>query len=133
MKIITVETTEPGSLQHRIDVPGHESLLTDIPRELGGGETAPDPHDYFHMALGACKAQTVMLYARAKKMALQRVKVEVSHQGTSPEGAYCLSVAIALEGDLSEAQRARLLEISDRCPIHKLMTHTEICVETKLV
>lgn len=133
MKRVFVETTEPGSLRHSLEISGYEPVYSDVDTAAGGSNSAPDPHDYFDMALGACKAQTVMLYARRKGMALDKVRVLVLPDGSQErEGRYQLNVVLELEGDLSEEEQARLLAISQRCPIEKLMTKVEISIDTSL-
>lgn len=76
-------------------------------------------------------AQTLMLYARRKGMSLERVRVRVEADASGErEGRYRLRVTLELEGDLSEAEQDRLLSISRRCPIEKLMTGVDISIET---
>lgn len=99
----------------------------------GGEDSAPDPHGYFDAALGACKALTVKLYARQHDIPLTGVTVEVTHDGSQErQGKYAISVTLTLRGALSDDQRTLLHRIADRCPIHKLMTSTEVTIETHL-
>jgi putative redox protein len=130
---ITVTSQSASSYRHTIQIAELAPLFTDMPSELGGESSAPDPHDYFDTALGACKALTVTQYARARGMPLTGIEVAVSRDNSKErEGHYTLNVTLTLQGDLSEEQRAKLLAIADKCPVHKLMTSTEIHVETKL-
>lgn len=105
-----------GKLQHIIDI-GPHTLLTDEPH--GGEDTGPAPHDLLAASLGACTALTLTLYARHKNMDLQNVQVLIEHQ---QEGdAYVFTRHLHCDGNLDTAQRARLTEIANKCPLHKLL------------
>ncbi|MCC5868355.1 MAG: OsmC family protein [Gammaproteobacteria bacterium] len=107
---------------------GPHRLIADEPASSGGAALGPDPYAYLCAALGACTVMTLNMYARHKKLPLERVSCEVSHQRIHLEDCEdCeaserrvdeLSRVISIEGDVSEAQERRLLEIADRCPIH---------------
>ncbi|WP_025918350.1 OsmC family protein [Herminiimonas sp. CN] len=107
-----------GKLQHIIDIGPHR-LLTDEPLQHGGEDTGPNPHDLLAASLGACTALTLTLYARRKEMNLQDVQVRIEHgqQGD----AYVFNRHIHYVGALDGAQRARLTEIANKCPIHKVL------------
>lgn len=131
--MITLKTVEAGKLRHSIDVEDFSALFTDVPANLGGEGSAPDPHDYFDLSLGACKALTIFLYARHKQLPLEKLTVTVSRDDSQErKGLYQLSVTLAPEGDLRDEDKAKLVEIGERCPIHKLMTSTEVRIETML-
>ncbi len=131
--MIVLETVKDGELRHRIELEGMAALYADVPVRMGGDGKVPEPHDYFDMSLAACQSVTVMLYARAKKMDLQRIHTRISRDDSQERrGCYGLNVTMALEGSLSEPQRQRLLEIAQRSPIHKLMTSTRVAIETQL-
>jgi len=124
---VTVKKAASGKLQQEIR---HGNIIwhADVPEALGGDELAPDPHELLDSALGACTALTVTLYARRKGMALQDVIVHLDRQ--EADGVYRLQRRIELVGELSEAERARLLEIANKCPIHKaLLGRFEIATE----
>ena len=130
---ITITSQSATSYRHDIQIAELPPLATDMPTELGGESSAPDPHDFFDTALGACKALTVTQYARARGMPLTGIKVAVSRDASKErEGHYTLAVSLTLEGELTDEQRAKLLAIADKCPVHKLMTSTEIHVDTQL-
>jgi len=108
-----------GKLQHIIDIGPHR-LLTDESPQHGGEDTGPNPHDLLAASLGACTALTVTLYARRKEMDLQDVQVRIEHgqQGDT----YVFNRHIHYVGTLDAAQRARLTEIANKCPIHKVLS-----------
>lgn len=119
-------------LQQQIEIGSHQ-LLGDVSREMGGDDAGPDPHDLFDAALGTCKAMTLLLYARQRGLPLQGIDVNVERDDSEERaGNYRLIVELSLKGPLNDAQRQQLLRIADKCPIHKLMTSTDIQVETRL-
>lgn len=107
-------------------------LVADEPVEAGGGNEGPSPYDYLLAALGACTGMTLQLYARSKGWPLEDVVVRLSHQKVHAEdcrdceekGGQIDSIERELElhGELEEAQRQRLLQIADRCPVHRTLT-----------
>jgi putative redox protein len=111
---------------------GRHHLIADEPREDGGSDLGPTPYGYLLAALGACTAMTVRLYASRKGWPLGEVDVVLRHDRLHGADAVTEDVqAAALErirktiriaGDLSAEQRARLLEIADRCPVHRTLT-----------
>ena len=116
-------------------------IFADEPASAGGTEAGPTPYDFIGVALGACTSMTLRMYADRKQWPLEGVTVHVSHDRIhaadcadceSTEGRLDrLSRSITLEGPLDDVQKARMLEIADRCPVHKTL-HSEIVVETKL-
>ncbi|MEC9483169.1 MAG: OsmC family protein [Halomonas sp.] len=120
-------------MRHRIQVEGHDELFADGPAVVGGDDSAPDPHDYFDMALGACKAITARMYARRKEWPLEGIRVSVDRDDSEErQGRYRLQVTMEFVGIDDPAQRERLLEIADRCPIQRLMTAAQVSVDTGL-
>lgn len=129
---VTVNTESSESFRHSIQIGDHH-FFTDLPKDLGGEDTAPEPHDYFDAALGACKALTLKLYAQKKEIPLTGVTVEVKHDNSQEQkGKYALQVKLTLKGVLTDAQRDELHRVADRCPVHKLMTTSEVSIETLL-
>jgi putative redox protein len=117
-----------GPLQQVIEI-GRHRLLTDLALEAGGEDTGPEPHDLLAAALAACTTLTVNLYARRKAWPLDEVQVEVRHGQEG--GAYGLHRSIRYIGQLDEAQKARLLEVANHCPVHKTLSGTiDITTET---
>ncbi|MNJ48221.1 OsmC-like protein [compost metagenome] len=130
---IMVTTQSSDSYRHTLMVDEQHELATDMPKAMGGEGSAPEPHDYFDAALGACKALTVTHYARQHNLPLTGVSVEVSHDSSrEKEGFYSMTVDLTLKGGLTDEQRAELKRVADRCPLHKLMTQAEVSIETRL-
>jgi putative redox protein len=95
----------------------------------GGDSLGPSPHDYLVIALGACTGMTLRMYAQRKSWPLQDVQTVVTFE---KEGEVSLfRRAIELVGALDEAQRARLLEIANLCPVHKVLSG-QIRIDTRL-
>lgn len=123
--------TENG-LRHSIEI-GEHLLHSDVPVEFGGEASAPEPHDLFDAAIGACKALTLMLYARQKGLPLESLDVQVSRDDSAErQGLYRLAVQLELHGALDDAQRQQLLRIADKCPVQKLVTSSEVQITTQL-
>lgn len=120
---------------------GRHSLLADEPEKAGGSDLGPDPYKYLAAALGTCTVMTLNMYARHKKLAVERISCEVSHDRIHAEDCDdCESTSgkvdqltrvITLEGDLDEEQRQRMLEIADRCPVHRTLEN-EIRIDSRL-
>lgn len=124
-------STESG-LRHSIEI-GEHLLHSDVSAVLGGTASAAEPHDLFDAALGACKALTLMLYAKQRGLPLEGLDVHVARDDSQErEGIYRLAVELELHGALGDEQRQQLLRIADKCPIHKLMTSAEVQVATRL-
>lgn len=120
--------------RQRVQVEGFEDLHVDVPKEFGGEGSAPDPHDYFDLSLGACKAITAQMYAQRKKWPLEGISVRVNRDDSDErKGIYRLEVIMTFHGIDDEEQRARLEEISHKCPIHRLMTSASVEVVTRSV
>jgi putative redox protein len=120
---------------------GH-TWLADEPSSLGGDDMGPDPYEHLLAALGACTNMTLRMYARRKKWPLENVSVTLTHGRIHGEDCLqcdeehpqmdVISRQLVLRGDLDDAQRQRLLEIADRCPVHKTL-HNKIEVNTELL
>ncbi len=138
--VVEVSETGAGNFANQVRA-GRHLLLADEPRRLGGTDTGPTPYDYLLAGLGACTTMTLRMYAQRKKFPLDKVSVRLSHERVHAED--CTDCAtgegqvaeiqrvIRLQGDLSVDQRDRLLEIADRCPVHRTLEH-EIKVRSRL-
>ena len=105
-------------------------LLADEPPDIGGDDTGPTPFEYILTGLGSCKAITVQMYAERKGWALESVTVDLRYE--KQENGHRIYADLTVEGDLDEQQRERLREISDRCPVQRLLTEP-IQIETQLI
>jgi putative redox protein len=111
---------------------GHQ-WLADEPASLGGANRGPTPHHLLLSSLGACTAITLSMYAGRKGWALHGVDIELQFNpdGTPAKGGNDIRRRVALRGALSAAQRERLLEIANACPIHRVLSG-EIRIATSL-
>jgi putative redox protein len=129
---IQAETTTPGAMQQRIEMGAH-ALLADEPVDVGGADSGPNPHDLFDASLAACKAMTAHWYAKQRGYPLERVSTAVERDASNErQGQYGLTVTMTFHGPLSDEQRARLLDVVGRCPVHKLMTTIEVAITTRM-
>jgi putative redox protein len=121
---------------------GRHALTADEPAEAGGNDAGPGPYEFLLMGLGACTSMTLRMYAELKKLPLQRVRVTLSHRKIHAQDcADCatregkvdeITREIELVGDLTAEQRQRLLEIANKCPVHRTLT-SEIKVRSSLI
>ncbi len=136
--LVIVRETQQGRLQQEIVVGAHR-FLADEPVAAGGGDSGPTPYDLLLAALGACTAMTLRLYAERKALPLDRVTVRLRHGRIhAADCATCetkegmidrIERGIVLEGALDAHERARLLEIADKCPVHRTLT-SEVDIRT---
>ena len=130
--LVTVSSNDVPYVVILEDQSGHR-WLADEPQESGGRNAGPAPHQLLLSALGACTAITLRLYAARKGWPLTGIEValEFNPSGTPPQGGSDIRRRITLRGELTGEQRERLLEIANRCPIHKVLTG-EVRIESSL-
>jgi putative redox protein len=111
-----VAETGLGRFQVEVRV-GKTAFLADEPAEVGGLGSGPNPYDLLNAALGTCKTMTIRLYANRKNWPLEHVEVAVRHRRADLNAKDMFEVGVTLKGDLDESQRAKLMEIGERCPV----------------
>ena len=138
---VTVAETGQGPYQNYV-LAGDHASFADEPAEVGGQDTGPSPYQYLAAALGACTSMTLRMYAEHKGLPLERVSVKLHHEkGHAEDCANCaegqerkvdiIERTLILEGDLSTEQRQRLLEIADKCPVHRSL-NSPVVIRTHL-
>ncbi len=136
---VTVSETRMGKLQNIIAA-GRHRVLADEPVDVGGLDSGPSPYDFLLASLGACTSMTMRMYADRKSIPLERVTVTLKHGRIyakdcetceTQEGMISrIDRVIAIDGNLDDDQRKRLMEIADKCPVHRTLT-SEIDIVTK--
>ncbi|MGN6282241.1 OsmC family protein [Frateuria sp.] len=131
--LATVADTQASPLAVAIEVSGHH-LIGDEPATQGGADLGPSPYDLLTASLGACTAITVRWYALKMGWPLEHVHVEVEHDkrvmAARPEVIDAFRKRVTITGpDLTPEQRQKLLEVAEKCPVHKTLTGT-ISIET---
>ena len=128
---VVVAETGRGKFQNHVVI-GDHVMLADEPESFGGMDSGPSPYQYLNASLGACTAMTVRMYAERKGWPLENVSVTLRHEkGHAEDCEACLDGqeqkvdiierSLRFEGPLDAEQRARLLEIADRCPVHRTL------------
>jgi putative redox protein len=129
---IVVIRDRSHKMKHTVHVRQH-AVAVDEPAANGGEDLGVTAHELYDSALGTCKAMTVLWYAQRKQMPLDDIRVTVERDDTDERaGVYRLRVVLELTGALTDAQRAQLLAVAEKCPVHKLMTQAETQVRTEL-
>ena len=139
-RVVVVRETRNNQFQQTVSIGPHR-MLADEPVAAGGEDTGPGPYDFVLAGLGACTSMTMRLYADRKSLPLERTTVTLNHRKIHAQDcAECetrdgkvdrIEREIELAGALDEAQRARLLEISNMCPVHRTL-HSEVYIPTSL-
>jgi uncharacterized OsmC-like protein/pimeloyl-ACP methyl ester carboxylesterase len=136
---VVVRETRASKFQNTVSIGPHH-LIADEPAAVGGEDSGPGPYDFLLASLGACKSMTMRLYAERKSFPLERATVTLIHNKIyAKDCAECetkdgmldqIEVAIGLEGPLDDEQRKRIVEIADKCPVHRTLT-SEIRIVTR--
>jgi uncharacterized OsmC-like protein len=134
MREVVVSSVRGEPYRQSIEVGPHTFIVD----ESAGGDSAPDPYEYMLAALGACTSMTIRLYAQQKKMKLDDVSVKLHYnrdhvkdcEDCTTRRVHRIDREITLTGDLSEEDRARLLEIAERCPVHRTLVEDKEMVTT---
>jgi putative redox protein len=132
-----------GSLRYAQNISvGSHVLQADEPSEYGGNDAGPNPYELLLAALGACTSMTVRMYAERKQWPLQGVQVSLSYARIHAEDcAECetkvgmvdrIEVGVSFTGDLSEEQQRKLLEIAEKCPVHRTLV-SRAQIDTRLI
>ena len=131
---VRVMETGEGKFQNSVQA-GRHRLFADEPESVGGLDSGPSPYDFLSVALGACTSMTLRLYAQHKKLDIGRIGVDVSHAkihardcdectDEEREGSGRIDRferVISVEGDIADDLRDKLLEIADKCPVHRTL------------
>ena len=136
---VVVRETRDSKFQQGISIGPHR-LIADEPAAAGGEDTGPGPYDFLLAGLGACTSMTMRLYADRKSLPLERTTVTLRHSKIHAQDcAECetkqgmldqIERVIAMEGALDAEQRKKLMEIADKCPVHRTLT-SEIRIATR--
>lgn len=137
-----VTVTSLANLRNEVSYGANHTFITDEPVAAGGEDAGPDPYTLLLAALGSCISMTIMLYARRKGWPVEKVTVHLWQQrmhvkdceecDQNIEGhIHRIERSVSVEGDLSDEQRARLQEISHKCPVHKTLSSPIVIVERK--
>jgi uncharacterized OsmC-like protein/pimeloyl-ACP methyl ester carboxylesterase len=136
---VVVRETRDGKFQQVVTMGPHK-MLADEPVAAGGGDSGPGPYDFVLAGLGACTSMTMRMYADRKSLPLERITVTLNHSKIHAEDcAECetkqgmldqIDRVISMEGALDADQRKRLMEIADKCPVHRTLT-SEVRILTK--
>ena len=129
---IIVQENGQGRYQQEV-IAGEHRLLADEPVSVGGADAGPAPLEYVMAGLGACTSMTLRMYAERKGIPLTRISVSLGHDMVVIDGVKRDRILrkITLDGDLSGDQRARLLEIANKCPVHRALAQP-LVIESRL-
>ena len=115
-----------GRFAQDIEIGGHR-LRADEEQDKGGEDSGPGPHELLLAALGSCTAMTLKVYAERKGWPLTNVEVDVN--GSTTAAGFVITTLLTLKGELDAEQRQRLIEIAEKCPVHKTLSNT-ITIQT---
>lgn len=117
-------------LRHSVQVRAH-TFQIDASIAAGGEDAGPESHDLYDSALGACKALTLLIYAKRKGIPVDDIEIVIDRDDSGErKGVYKLRASLRVTGELSQAQRDELMRVAGKCPVHKLMTEVTTEIET---
>jgi putative redox protein len=124
-EFVVVAENAQGRYQQAVSI-GQHQLIADEPVSLGGGDAGPAPFDFVMAGLGACTSMTLRMYAERKEIALTRLSVSLRHEKIDVDGVSRdrIERTITLEGALTGEERQRMLEIANRCPVHRALSQS---------
>jgi len=138
-RVVVVRETRAGKFQQTVSIGPHR-MLADEPVAAGGEDSGPGPYDFLLAGLGACTSMTMRLYADRKSLPLERTTVTLKHSKIHAQDCTeCetkdgmldqIDRVIGMEGNLDAEQRRKLMEIADKCPVHRTLT-SEIRIVTR--
>lgn len=127
-----IVSSRPGAPFEQLLRAGEHHLVADEPIDVGGGDAGPNPYDYLLMALGSCTSMTLRLYADRKGWPLEGVVIGLRHERvhvrdcvdceTGVTAMERIHLNMVLHGELDDEQRDRLLDIANKCPVHRTLT-----------
>ena len=137
--VVRVSEADPAGFLQDVNSGANHHTLADEPLAYGGTNRGMSPYGFVAAGLGACTSMTIRMYARRKGIALAHVSVDVTHDKVHAQDAEAglgekidtFRRTVHLTGDLTEAERARLMEIADKCPVHRTLERTSR-IETRL-
>lgn len=123
--VVLVAENGLGRYQQSVTA-GEHRLIADEPASMGGGDAGPAPFDFVMAGLGACTSMTLRMYAERKGLPLEKVEVALRHHKLDTETGSrdCIERKITLTGALTVEQRQRLLEIANKCPVHRALSQS---------
>ena len=108
-----------GAFGQTVEIGPHR-FPADEPPAKGGNDAGPSPHEWVLAGLASCVAMTVQGYAKHKRLTVRKVDVRV--RGHREGGVFIIEREVSIDGDIGDAQRARLIEIAGRCPVTRTLT-----------
>ncbi len=138
---VVVSETGKGKFANAVSIGGKHTLISDEPVGYGGTDTGPTPYDLLLAGLGACKSMTMRMYADRKGINLDRSRITLTHSKIhASDCSDCetqsgqidkIDVSIEVTGDMDAEARRRIVEIADKCPVHRTL-HSEVKIESRL-
>ncbi len=139
---VVVAENGTGRFSQTVSVNNRHQMLADEPESYGGNDTGPTPYDFLLAGLGACTSMTLRMYAERKEIPLEHVSVTLKHDKihavdcadceTTQGKVDSIEREIEITGDMDDESRAKLLEIADKCPVHRTL-HSEVHITSHLV